>query len=67
MSIIGIGRGLVKTAQGLIEGDMEKAARGAGGTAFHTAGSVLWWILDDDDETSETLAQKGDEVLGDDA
>lgn len=62
MGIVGAMRGVLKVGEGLAEGDMGKAGRGALGTALHVAETCLW-VLSDDDEAGDELGQKGDEIL----
>lgn len=63
MSFFGIGRGLYKIVEGVIEGDGEKIFKGIGGTTLSAAGLMVSVV--GEEETGEALSQQGEELTED--
>jgi len=63
MSWLGIGRGIMKTVEGIIEGDGEKILRGVVGTSCSTAGQVAKMAISE--EIGQALSERGEKMTED--
>ena len=63
MSLLGIGRGIYKMVEGIIEADAEKILKGVGGTTLSSVGLVVSVVHDE--ETGQALSQQGEEITED--
>ena len=53
MGLLGIGKGLIKTIEGAVEGDIEKIGKGAFKIAKGAATTILFAGGDDDDDDDD--------------
>lgn len=53
MGILGITKGLIKTFEGVVEGDIEKIGKGVIKTAKGVATKILFTDDDDDDDDND--------------
>ena len=63
MSLYGIFKGIMKTAEGIVEADGEKVMKGITGTALSTAGTVVTHVIDE--QSGENLSEQGEQVTDD--
>jgi hypothetical protein len=60
VSLLGVGRGLFKLTQGIIERDGEKITKGGTGTAISIVGLVITHCFDE--ATGEQISEKAEEA-----
>ena len=63
MSWLGMGRGIFKLIEGIVEADGEKILKGAAGTALSAAGEFI--KIAHDEQVGQEFSQKGEEMTED--
>lgn len=63
MSWFGIGRGLAKTVEGIVEGDAEKALRGIAGASVSAGAEVVKVVHNE--EAGQAISEKGEQLTED--